>query len=89
MCLPEVGFLVPPAPFAHEGNGQQFGITTGGNWSQSGKLGGEGRVGIADEDVHPGAEIGKVGYHEGGLRYELWSDNILLSVLRPLVNQNN
>ena len=70
----EIGFPVPATTFSDKRHRQQFGITTARFWAGAVKIGGEGREGIADQDVHPGAKIGKVGYHQGGppVREMVW-----------------
>lgn len=60
-------FLIPAAAFADNRHGDQFRIRAGrrGAWARD--LRSERSEQIADQDVHPGAQVVKIGYHRSHL----------------------
>ena len=51
------GFLIPAAAFAHNRHGDQLGVCAGGCRTRTCDLRGQRRKQVADEHVHPGAEV--------------------------------
>ena len=66
MLLPpenHVRFPVPPTAFADQGNRQQFCVTTARFGARTVERGGDGRIQVTHQDVHPGAKFLEIGYH--------------------------
>jgi len=59
--------LIPPAALADNRHRDQLGIGTHGDGTRTGERGGQRSTQVADEHIHPGAEVIEIRYHRSHL----------------------
>ncbi len=60
-------FLIPAAAFADNRHRDQLGVRAGRRWTRAGDVRGQRSKQVADEHVHPGAQVVEIGYHRSHL----------------------